>query len=200
MSCSSGLSPSCNSLLSPSFQSHSPSPLSSPCTSSQPYGLSQPHGLSQPLAPTPATPLSLVAPSSLPQSVPSRVAAIAPALPPAPSFSSLSGNHVTKLSLFTHCILPPPAPRVLLLHGPPGTGKTTLSRMLASELAIPFIEASHSQLLSKYIGSAERYVVSLFSALGSAPEGGVLFFDEIDSLTSRHSSSVMKQLQVSSRT
>jgi SpoVK/Ycf46/Vps4 family AAA+-type ATPase len=106
-------------------------------------------------------------------------------------------RYASKLALFTHCILPPPSPRVVLLHGPPGTGKTSLSRSLAAEMGLGFLEVSHSALLSKYIGESEKYLDGLFAALRDAGGGGVLFFDEVDSLLGRPNSSVLKQMLIS---
>ena len=69
----------------------------------------------------------------------------------------------------------------VLLHGPPGTGKTLLARALATESGAQFITARGPQLLSRFLGDAERAVAELFAkARHAAP--CILFFDEVDVL------------------
>lgn len=74
-------------------------------------------------------------------------------------------------------------PRGLLLHGPPGTGKTTLAQLLAAEAAsmAAVVSIRCSDILSRRVGDTERAVASLFSrARASAP--CVLLLDGIDAL------------------
>ncbi len=69
----------------------------------------------------------------------------------------------------------------LLLAGPPGSGKTLLARALAAESGAQFITARGAQILSRFLGDAERAVAELFTkARHAAP--CVLFFDELDVL------------------
>ncbi|MEO1328919.1 MAG: AAA family ATPase [Pseudomonadota bacterium] len=69
----------------------------------------------------------------------------------------------------------------VLLAGPPGTGKTHLARALAHEAGVNFIPVRGAELLSRFLGDAERGVRELFrKARASAP--CILFFDEIDAL------------------
>jgi len=72
-------------------------------------------------------------------------------------------------------------PKGILLYGPPGTGKTLLAKAVANESQANFISLNVSQLLSKWVGGAEKRLSEVFKkARQSAP--CIVFFDEIDSL------------------
>ena len=69
----------------------------------------------------------------------------------------------------------------VLLAGPPGCGKTLVARALAAEAQANFVSVRGAQLLSQYLGEAERAVSETFArARHAAP--CVLFFDELDAL------------------
>lgn len=69
----------------------------------------------------------------------------------------------------------------ILLHGPPGTGKTMLVRALANELDYTFIPVNSSLLKGDGRASAAQIIPSLFyRAQRNAP--AILFFDEFDLL------------------
>ncbi|MEA2677084.1 MAG: cell division protease FtsH [Chloroflexota bacterium] len=72
-------------------------------------------------------------------------------------------------------------PRGILLYGPPGTGKTMLARAVATEAGVPFLHASGSDFVEKYVGVGARRVRDLF---GQAKRHGkaVIFIDEFDAL------------------
>ncbi len=76
------------------------------------------------------------------------------------------------------------APKGVLLHGAPGTGKTLLAKALAGETEANFIAVKGPQLLSMWIGESERGVREMFrKARQAAP--CIIFFDEIDALAPR---------------
>jgi SpoVK/Ycf46/Vps4 family AAA+-type ATPase len=68
-----------------------------------------------------------------------------------------------------------------LLHGPPGTGKAYLSKALAGELGINYIEAKGADIISQYVGASANRVAELF-AQARANEPCLVFIDEIDAL------------------
>ena len=70
----------------------------------------------------------------------------------------------------------------LLLTGPPGTGKTGLAHHLARALDRPLIAKRASDLLSKWVGETEGQIAGAFRE--AERRGGVLLFDEVDSLLS----------------
>ncbi|NNC76044.1 MAG: AAA family ATPase [Acidimicrobiia bacterium] len=72
-------------------------------------------------------------------------------------------------------------PRGLLLHGPPGTGKTFVIRALANESGAAFFTIKGAELLDKFVGESERGVREIF-ARARAVAPAILFFDEIDAL------------------
>lgn len=72
-------------------------------------------------------------------------------------------------------------PKGLLLHGPPGTGKTFVVRALAHEAGAAFFPVKGAELLDKWVGESERAVRELF-ARARAVAPALLFFDEIDAL------------------
>jgi len=82
-------------------------------------------------------------------------------------------------SLFKHAGARPP--KGILLHGLPGTGKTLLAKAVATESRANFISVKGPQLMSKWVGEAERGVREVFKrAKQAAPS--IIFFDEIDAL------------------
>ena len=73
----------------------------------------------------------------------------------------------------------------VLLHGPPGCGKTTIARAIGEMLSASSIEiVSGPEVLSKYLGESERRLRALFSHAEKAKGKGlhVIVFDEIDAL------------------
>ncbi|ESN97908.1 hypothetical protein HELRODRAFT_114057 [Helobdella robusta] len=71
--------------------------------------------------------------------------------------------------------------RGILLHGPPGCGKTSLVRLVASMAKMNFFSISSAQLYSPYLGDSEKAISEVFlQALSSSPS--IIFMDEIDSM------------------
>lgn len=68
----------------------------------------------------------------------------------------------------------------LCLYGPPGTGKTAYGRHLAQSLGRPLLVKRASDILSPYVGVAERQLARMFQQAKS--DGAVLLLDEADSL------------------
>ena len=69
----------------------------------------------------------------------------------------------------------------LLFYGPPGCGKTLISRATAGECGAHFINISIHDILSKWIGEAEQRLHALFEeARRKSPT--VIFIDEVDAL------------------
>ncbi len=79
-------------------------------------------------------------------------------------------------------------PSGVLLHGPPGTGKTMLAKAVANESDATFIKMTGSELVQKFIGEGARLVRDLF-ALAAEEEPAVVFIDEIDAIASRRTDS-----------
>ena len=79
-------------------------------------------------------------------------------------------------------------PSGVLLHGPPGTGKTMLAKAVANESDATFIKMTGSELVQKFIGEGARLVRDLF-ALAAEREPAVVFIDEIDAVASRRTDS-----------
>ncbi|MEZ3143387.1 AAA family ATPase [Halobaculum sp. MBLA0143] len=72
-------------------------------------------------------------------------------------------------------------PTGVLLHGPPGTGKTMLARAIAGESEVNFIQVAGPELLDRYVGESEKAVREVFErARQAAPS--IVFFDEIDGI------------------
>ncbi|RZC75590.1 hypothetical protein C5167_051068 [Papaver somniferum] len=69
----------------------------------------------------------------------------------------------------------------ILLHGPPGCGKTKLAHAIANEAGVPFYKLTPAQMFSGIPGKPERTIQNLFSeAYKTAPS--IIFIDEIDAI------------------
>jgi proteasome-associated ATPase len=91
-----------------------------------------------------------------------------------------------------------PAPKGILLYGPPGCGKTMIAKAVANSLAHKvatitgntnvrsyFLNIKGPELLNKYVGETERQIRLVFERAREKAEEGVpviIFFDEMDSL------------------
>ncbi len=79
-------------------------------------------------------------------------------------------------------------PAGVLLHGPPGTGKTMLAKAVANQTDATFIRMAGSELVQKFIGEGARLVRDLFE-LASEHEPAIIFIDEIDAIASKRTES-----------
>ncbi|KAH9983302.1 P-loop containing nucleoside triphosphate hydrolase protein [Russula vinacea] len=78
-------------------------------------------------------------------------------------------------------------PRGVLLHGPPGCGKTMLANAIGGELGVPFISVSAPSIVSGMSGESEKTLRETFEeAKRVAPS--LLFIDEIDAITPKRES------------
>jgi transitional endoplasmic reticulum ATPase len=72
-------------------------------------------------------------------------------------------------------------PKGILLHGPPGCGKTLLAKAVATESKANFISIRGPEVFSKWVGESEKAIREIFrKARMAAPS--IIFFDEFDSL------------------
>ena len=76
-------------------------------------------------------------------------------------------------------------PRAVMLFGPPGTGKTTFAKAVASRLDWPFVEVFPSRL-GEGSGSVAASLRSVFERIGEL-EHGVVFIDEVEEIASQRS-------------
>nr|MDO8079672.1 CDC48 family AAA ATPase [Candidatus Freyarchaeota archaeon] len=75
-------------------------------------------------------------------------------------------------------------PRGILLHGPPGCGKTLLAKAVATESEANFISIKGPEVFSKWLGESEKAIREVFRKARSAAPA-IIYFDELDSLTPR---------------
>lgn len=73
-------------------------------------------------------------------------------------------------------------PKTTLLFGPPGTGKTQLAKVLASQSGLSFISRTTAQLKSGHIGKSSQNIKEMFDEAESKSPC-IIFIDEIDILT-----------------
>lgn len=72
-------------------------------------------------------------------------------------------------------------PTGILLRGAPGTGKTTIARILANEARCRFFTVTPAEINQMYVGESEKRVKELFAA-ARAQAPSIIFIDEIDAL------------------
>src|SRR3546814_1939808 len=75
-------------------------------------------------------------------------------------------------------------PKGVLLHGPPGTGKTRLARAVANESEAQFFHIAGPEIMGSAYGESERRLRDVFDE-ASANAPSILFIDEIDSIASK---------------
>jgi transitional endoplasmic reticulum ATPase len=78
-------------------------------------------------------------------------------------------------------------PTGLLLGGPPGTGKTTIAKVLAAQANCSFYPVSGADVMSKWVGESEGNIRRLFER-ARANRPSIVFIDEIDALAGRRGS------------
>ncbi|KAL7631566.1 UNVERIFIED_CONTAM: hypothetical protein RMT77_004852 [Armadillidium vulgare] len=90
-------------------------------------------------------------------------------------------------------------PKGILLHGPPGCGKTLLARAIAQEAGVRFINLDVSSLTDKWYGESQKLSSAVFS-LAAKIQPCIIFIDEIDSFlrvrnTGDHEATAMMKAQ-----
>ena len=68
----------------------------------------------------------------------------------------------------------------LILYGPPGCGKTSAAKYLASELKLPLVTARFDTLISSLLGNTAKNIHRIFSYAKKQP--CILFLDEFDAI------------------
>jgi len=104
-----------------------------------------------------------------------------------------------------------PAPKGVLLYGPPGCGKTLIAKAVANSLANKvsdlsgdanarsfFLNIKGPELLNKYVGETERQIRLVFQRAREKSEQGwpvIVFFDEMESLFRTRGSGISSDIE-----
>ncbi len=104
-----------------------------------------------------------------------------------------------------------PAPKGILLYGPPGCGKTLIAKAVANSLAKKvaaksgdakarsyFFNIKGPELLNKYVGETERQIRLVFQRAREKSEEGwpvIIFFDEMDSMFRTRGSGISSDME-----
>jgi transitional endoplasmic reticulum ATPase len=81
------------------------------------------------------------------------------------------------------------APKGVLLHGPPGCGKTLIARAIAHETEANFYSISGPEIIHKFYGESEAHLRKIFEE--AARKGpSIIFLDEIDAIAPRRETTV----------
>ena len=72
-------------------------------------------------------------------------------------------------------------PKGVLLHGPPGTGKTMIAKAVATETNAHFQSINGPEIISKYYGESEKQLREIFDE-AAANSPAIIFIDELDSI------------------
>ena len=103
-----------------------------------------------------------------------------------------------------------PAPKGILLYGPPGCGKTLIAKAVANSLAKKvaavtgrdersfFLNIKGPELLNKYVGETERHIRQVFQRAREKAEDGtpvIVFFDEMESLFRTRGSGISSDIE-----
>jgi len=104
-----------------------------------------------------------------------------------------------------------PAPKGILLYGPPGCGKTLIAKAVANSLAKKvansngdlqaksyFLNIKGPELLNKYVGETERQIRLVFQRAREKSEEGwpvIVFFDEMDSMFRTRGSGISSDVE-----
>lgn len=76
------------------------------------------------------------------------------------------------------------APKGVLLHGPPGCGKTLIARAVANETDAAFFHVSGPEVIHKFYGESEAHLRAIFDkAREKAP--AIIFIDEMDAIAAK---------------
>ncbi|MHB9072972.1 MAG: CDC48 family AAA ATPase [Desulfobaccales bacterium] len=76
------------------------------------------------------------------------------------------------------------APKGVLLHGPPGCGKTLIARTIAHETEANFFTVSGPEVIHKFYGESEAHLRKIFEE-ASRKGPSIIFMDEIDAIAPR---------------
>lgn len=108
------------------------------------------------------------------------------------TLNDVAGLETVKRSLREAIVLPLKRPdlftgsrqpwRGILLHGPPGCGKTMIAKATAGDIDATFFNVSAATLVSKWMGESEKLVKRLYE-VAKEKQPSIIFIDEVDSLT-----------------
>lgn len=121
----------------------------------------------------------------------SLLAALGGSVPPSGLWDHMSGMHAEKFLIERRVVLPlarrqlaeehgVDPPRAIILFGPPGTGKTTFARAIASRLSWPFVELFPSRLAGSE-GGLPAGLSAAFAQIAEL-ERVVVFIDEVEEI------------------
>ena len=111
---------------------------------------------------------------------------------------AIGGLEHVKANIKMHVLLPLKYPKIffgnnvlnpckgILLHGPPGTGKTMLVKAIAKESNVPFISLGLATIENKYFGESSKMLTAAFK-YAQKIQPCIIFFDEIDGIMRKRS-------------